>query len=129
MNETFVAIYVMFAIAGALLLVYVGIQAVNDLHLKRTDHPRVFKARKFVFFVDAVYLTLTICYRNFWLVHPTTLTVALVAIGFVGGGMSLLIVSLVSMHMRAPRNPKQGYGTQSSWSHPIASLSRIIRRH
>ena len=129
MNETFVTLYVIFAIAGALLLVYVGIQAVNDLHLKRTDHPRVFKARKLVFFGDAVYLTLTICYRDFWLVHPTPLTVALAGIGFVGGGMSLLIVSLVSMHMRAPRNPEQGYRTQSVWAHPIASLSRIIRRH
>lgn len=128
MNETFIAIYVVFAFAGALLLIYVSIQAGNDLHLKRTDHPKVFKARKIVFFGDAMFVVLTVIYREYWLVHPTTLTVALVGIGFVGGGMSLLIVSLVSMHMRAPRNPEQGFHTSHGhwWR---TNLHRITRRH
>jgi hypothetical protein len=117
MNEIAIAIYVVVALAGALLLMSVIFQASNDLHLNRTDHPSIIKARKNAFFGDAIFLTLTVVFREYWLVHPSVIATGLVAAGLVGGGIMLLVVNVISLHMRAPP-PSDGhraYQASSIW--------------
>jgi|KBSMisStaDraftv2_1062788.scaffolds.fasta_scaffold52961_3 hypothetical protein len=117
MNELVIAFYDLVAFSGVLLLMYVIRQAQNDLHLNRTDRPRVMHWRKVTFFADAVYVLLTIFFQDYWLAHPSVIVTGLVVTGHVAGGMSILAVSVVSMRERAP--PSHGHGfrvnTGSIW--------------
>jgi hypothetical protein len=96
-----IGLYVVTALAGVFLLMHVISQAMNDLHLNRTDAPAVIRDRKRAFFGDAVFLTLTVCLRNYWIVHPI---VGVVASGLVGGGLWILTVNVRSLRDRAPRS-------------------------
>lgn len=102
MNELVIAIYDIAAFMGVLLMMYVIRQAQNDLHLNRTDRLQVAMARKATFFADALYVLLTIFFQDYWLTHPSVVVTGLVVTGHIVGGMSILAVSVVSMHERAP---------------------------
>ena len=117
MNELLTVVTVIYdivAFSGATLLMYVLYLAINDLHLNRTDHPSVIKARKNVFYADAIFLVLTAIFQNYWL---TSIPIGLVAIGFVLGGEAILTVNVVSLHMRAPPNPGHGYQPNPARAH------------
>jgi hypothetical protein len=116
MNELVIASFDVVAFGGVLLLMYVIRQAQNDLHLRRTDRPRVLQARKAMFFADAAYVLLTVFFQDYWLRHPSVIVTGLVVTGHLLGGMSLLAVSLVSMQERAPRDGS-GYSTSSARSY------------
>ena len=105
MNELVIALYDIVAFGGVLLLMYVIRQAQNDLHLNRTDRPRVMHWRKMTFFADAIYVLLTIFFQDYWLRNLSVVTTGLVVTGIVAGGMSILAVSVVSMRERAPTDP------------------------
>lgn len=107
MNDLVVYAYIAFAFAGSGILVYVITQAMNDLHLKRTDPPSVAMSRKLTFYADGAFLLLTVYFKDYWLTNPSVISTALVSIGFVGGGIAILMVSLVSMKKRAP--PPSGH--------------------
>lgn len=109
MNELFVGIYDLAAFSGMFFLMFVIRQAQNDLHLRRTDPPSVKDARKLAFFSAATFLLLTVCFQDYWLVHPSVIAVALVSTGFVIGAIGILAVSLISMHLRAPRDGHKAY--------------------
>jgi hypothetical protein len=118
MNNLVIALYDFVAFSGVLLLMYVIRQAQNDLHLNRTDRPRVMQWRKITFFADALYVLLTIYFQDYWLAHLSVVVTGLVVTGLVGGGMSILAVSVVSMHERAPPSNGQVWQTHrfpSSW--------------
>lgn len=116
MNNLVIAIFDFVAFAGVLLLMYVIRQAQNDLHLNRTDRPGVMKARKATFFADAAYVLMTVFFQDYWLVHPSVVMTGLVVTGLVAGGMSILAVSVVSMHERAPPSSGHNYeATKSGW--------------
>ncbi len=102
MSNLVIALFDTVAFAGVLMLMYVIRQALNDLHLKRTDRPMVLQARKATFFADAIYILLTVYFQDYWLVHPSVVVTGLVVTGHLAGGMSILAVSLISMKERAP---------------------------
>lgn len=102
MNNLVVALFDIVAFAGVLLLMYVIRQAQNDLILRRNDRPGVLQARKWTFYGDAMYVLLTIYFQDYWLVHPSVVVTGLVVTGHLLGGMSLLMVSLISMQERDP---------------------------
>lgn len=104
MNDLVVAIYDIAAFAGTLFLMFVIRQAINDLHIKRTDPLSVQNARKIAFFAAASFLMLSVCFQNYWLVHPSLVPVGLVATGLVVGAIAILAVNVISLHLRAPGN-------------------------
>jgi len=103
-----ICFYSFIAMTGACLLLYVLYLALADMHLNRTDKPSVIKGRKRAFFADAIFIALTVGFREYWIVHPV---VALVASGFIVGGAWILVVNVISLRDRDPtRPPRAGYG-------------------
>jgi hypothetical protein len=86
----------------------------DDHHLNRTDKPKVIRNRKRAFFTDAIFIGLTVGFREYWIVNPV---VAVVASGFIIGGCWILIVNVISLRDRAPHNPDHGYHTQPARVH------------
>jgi hypothetical protein len=88
--------------------------ALDDFHLNRTDKPSVIKDRKRAFFADAIFIALTVGFREYWIIHPI---VALVASGFIIGGAWILVVNIISLRDRAPHPPNDhGYqAARSGW--------------
>ena len=109
-----ICFYSFVAMSGACLLLYVLYLAIADMHLNRTDKPSVIKGRKRAFFADAIFIALTVGFREYWIVHPV---VALVASGFIVGGAWILVVNVISLRDRAPHNPDHGYHTQPARAH------------
>jgi hypothetical protein len=107
MNKLIVLMFDAVAISAALALVYVGMQAAKDLHLNRTDRPWVRNYRKASFIADAAYVLLTVCFQDYWLVNPTTLSVGIAMIGQILFGGNILVASFVSLRERAP--PQSGH--------------------
>jgi hypothetical protein len=107
MNKLIVLTFDAVAFSAAMALVYVGMQAAKDLHLNRTDRPWVRKYRKASFIADAAYIFLTVCFQNYWLVNPTTVSVGIVVILQMVFGGAILVASFVSMKERAP--PQSGH--------------------
>lgn len=120
MNELIVATYDLAAFAGMFLLIHVIRQAMNDIHLNRTDSPWVIKARKRAFFADAAFLLLTVCFQDYWLRDPSLIAVGIVTIGLVTGGIAILAVNVISLHMRAPPQNNSGFRVSQahSWWRP-----------
>lgn len=116
MSEIVIAMYELTAFSGALFLVFVIRQVMNDLHLKRTDPPSVQSARKIAFFSAAAFLLLTVCFKNYWLVHPSVITVGFVATGLIAGAIAILAVNIISLRLRIPPENPRGFHTTSSWS-------------
>ncbi len=122
MNDAIVFVYDSSALAGALFLMFVIRQAMNDLHIKRTDPPEVQNARKLAFFSAAAFLLLTVVFQDYWLIHPSVFTVGIVATGLVGGAIWILAVNIVSLHMRAPPS---GHKTRVS---ALGAIAKRIRQ-
>ncbi len=129
MNNLIVALYDIFAISAALMLVYVGVQAMNDLHLSRTDRPWLKNYRKMSFFADASFQFLTVCFQRYWLIDPTTVSVGIVVIMQILFGGAILVASIVSMRERAP--PQDGHRVQmpSGLVHIRSKLTSFFIRH
>jgi len=112
MNEIliFLALVVFSAagLAGATFLAFVIVQAMNDLHLKKTDRGPVQQQRKWAFFSDAIFVLLSVGFQRYWLWEPTVLSVTPVLVGYLAGGIWILSVSSVSMKERAPRSGSEG---------------------
>jgi len=107
--------YSFIAMSGACLLLYVLYLAMDDFHLNRTDKPKVIRNRKRAFFADAIFIGLTVGFREYWIVNPA---VALVASGFIIGGAWILVVNVISLRDRAPQPPHNGTSyspVRSSW--------------
>ncbi len=129
MNDLFIAIavagYNIAALSGALYLVIVITQAENDLHLKRTDRPALRIARKRAFYADAAFLLLTVALQKYWLLNPTTISVAIVTTGYIAGGIWILAVNSASLRERDPHNPQGGFSAAST---PLRRLFAVLRR-
>jgi hypothetical protein len=106
MNNFVIAMYDLAASFGMIFLVFVIGQTMNDAYHKRTDAAPVQTSRKITFFSGAAYLLLTIYFQDLWLVHPTVISVGLVATMMMIGLISILSVSVVSLKSREP--PKEG---------------------
>lgn len=120
MNELIVALYDLVALAGVLFLAYVIRQAMNDPHLKRVDPPTIKKARKNTFFAAAAFLSFTVCFQDYWLIHPSVIAVGLVTSGLIAGAIAILMVSLISMKRRAPPEIPNGhfkFNINKGWAH------------
>jgi hypothetical protein len=130
MNELFVAlavaVYNIAALSGALYLVIVITQAENDLHLKKTDRPALRVARKRAFYADAAFLLITVALQKYWLLHPTTISVAIVTTGYIAGGIWILAVNSASLREREPPQSQSGF---SAAPNPLRRLFAILRRH
>jgi hypothetical protein len=59
-----ICVYSFIAMSGACLLLYVLYLALGDMHLNRTDKPSVIKGRKRAFFADAIFIALTVGFRE-----------------------------------------------------------------
>ena len=114
-------------IAAALILAFVIRQAVNDLHLNRTDPPSVAKARKMTFYAGAGYIMLTLCFQHYWLLHPTVVSVAIVVSGYLVMCISILSVSMVSMALRKPPTGHRFYEFVGHLA-IFGKLARIVHR-
>lgn len=112
MNELIVIVVDTVATAAALFLVYVGMQAANDLHLNRTDKPWLRNYRRLSFIADAALQFLLVCFQNYWLTKPTTISVGIAFILEILFGGAILVASFVSMKERAP--PQSGHGHRIS---------------
>jgi len=130
MNELVIALYDLVAFAGMLFLMIVITQAMNDSLLRRNDSSWVQTHRKRAFYGAAAYLLLTICIQDYWLVHPTVVSVGLVVTGLLLGSNWILAVNSISLGSRVPpdhgsrmRNPSFG---ASSF---VAKLTNLFRMH
>lgn len=119
------------AILAACLLAYVGTQASKDMHLNRTDRPWVRKYRFMSFIADAAFQFLSVCFQQYWLLHPTVVSVGAVVILQILFGGAILVASLVSMRERAP--PSTGHRIHATsfgrTSSIVARLASHLSRH
>jgi NADH:ubiquinone oxidoreductase subunit 6 (subunit J) len=111
MNSFVIALYDLSAYAGALFLAFVLRQALNDMHIGRTDPQWIQNARRNAFISAAAFLFLTIYFQPYWLEHPSVITVGLVCTGLMLELIWVLAVSVISLRLRAP--PKGQTGTQA----------------
>jgi len=111
MNNLVITLYDLSAYAGALFLAFVLRQAMNDLHITRTDSQWIQNARRNAFISAAAFLFLTVYFQPYWLEHPSVIAVGLVCTGLMLGLIWVLAVSVVSLRLRAP--PKGNHGTQA----------------
>jgi hypothetical protein len=102
MSDIIVAVYDAAAGLSMLLLMFVIFQAINDMHIKRTDPESMQIQRKLAFFSAAAFLGLTVCFQRYWLLQPSVISVGLVTTGFLAGLIWVLSVNALSLHMRAP---------------------------
>lgn len=102
MSEIVVALYDTSAFAGTLFLIFVIRQAMDDLHIRRTDPLSVQNARKVAFFSAASFLLLSIIFQDYWLRNPSVVSVGLVSTGLVVGAIAILAINVISLHLRAP---------------------------
>lgn len=126
MNDYMVHAFDVIALIGALMLVFVGRQAMNDLHLRRTDPPNVAKARKLTFYASSAFVLLTVCFQYYWL----TAAVAPVVSGYILMSISILSVSLVSMALRKPPDGhRSSSGFLSSLIGKVVEIGRHVFTH
>mgnify|MGYP001605667729 CR=1 FL=1 len=102
MNNLIATLYIASACGGALLLVHVILQASRDIHLNRTDPPWVIRQRKYAFYADIIWLILSACLVDYWLLNPTVITVAIYSIGMITCGSWILVINKISLELRKP---------------------------
>lgn len=124
MNELVVIwIYNIVVFAGMLFLMVVVTQAMNDPLLRRNDSVPLQRARKNSFYGAGAYLLLTMCLQEYWLLHPTVISVGLVVIGLLLGSIWILAVNVLSLASRVP--PSNGSRAVNPSFRPAYLLSKI----
>ena len=101
-EQIIVASYDAVAILGMFSLVYVIRQTMTDIHINRTDPPILVMARKAAFGGAATFLLMTVRFQDYWLIHPSTVSVGIVMAGLIGISVVMLAINAVSLHLRAP---------------------------
>ncbi len=122
MNDV-AAVYDIVALIEIGILEYV-IRQVDFDRINNLDPVWVRWARRCTFTGGELFLCFTM-YSIGWLWEPTWIDV-----GLLSAGCLILAVNIISLHLRAPRNPT-GYRSHASatwWRGPIESLHRITRR-
>jgi len=117
MNEIatlIILVYNVLVIGDVLLLAFVITQARDDLHLSRTDPVGVSRERRRSFAVGSFFLLMTGFFQDYWLIHPTTIGVGLLAVGFIGTSAYILSVSSISMRLRAPPSNQSGFHAETA---------------
>jgi hypothetical protein len=123
MNETLVVVvYDVVAILGALLLVFVGRQAENDIPLKRLETPKLQWWRKVSFTAAELFLLFTVWSQG-WLWEPSW-----IATGLIGASMMILGVNAISLNSRIPPRSQHGMRVPSTGAVGVRAISRVFHR-